>query len=71
MKFIVSMMKDKVETKFIDIAFLMHTHYMYARHILINISFVKLTLLNYFGPRSHELARQVHVLKRAFYKFMY
>jgi hypothetical protein len=31
----------------------MHTHYTYARHILI--SFVKLTLPSYFGPRSHEL----------------
>jgi hypothetical protein len=53
MKFIISMMKDKVETKFINIAYLMHTHYTYARHILI--SFVKLTLPSYFGPRSHEL----------------
>ncbi len=32
MEFIISMMKHKVETKFLNIAFLMHTHYMYARH---------------------------------------
>jgi hypothetical protein len=32
MEFIISMMKDKVETKFINIAFFMHTHYTYARH---------------------------------------
>lgn len=55
MKFITSMMKNKVETKFINIACLTHTHYMYARHILINISIIKLTLSSYFGPRLHEL----------------
>ena len=49
------MMKDKVETKFINIACLLHTHYMYACYILININFIKLTLPSYFGPRSHEL----------------
>ena len=43
MTFVISMMKEKVETKIINIVCLMRTHYTYARHI-INISFVKLTL---------------------------
>jgi hypothetical protein len=60
MKFITFMMKDKVETTFINIACLMYTHYTYARHILINISFVKLTLPSYFGPHSHELDKFVY-----------
>ena len=55
MKFIISMMKDKVEIKFINIAWLIHNHCTYARYILININFIKLTLPSYFGPRSHEL----------------
>ncbi len=61
MKFITSMMKDKVQIKFINIICLMHTHYTYAHHILINISFIKLTLRSYFGPRSHELDKFVHL----------
>ena len=36
------------------------SHYTYARHILINISFVKLTLSSYFGPRLHELDKFVY-----------
>ena len=54
------MMKDKIENKFINIECPMHAHYTYARHILINISFVKLTLPSYFGPHSHELDKFVY-----------
>ena len=54
MKAIISMIKDTVGTKIINIACLMHTHYTYACHILINISFIKLTLPSNFGPCSHE-----------------
>ena len=60
MKFIISMMKDKLETKFINIACLMHTHYTYARHILINVNFIKLILPSFFGPCSHELDKFVY-----------
>ena len=50
------MMKDKVETTFIKCCMhLMHTHCTYARHILININFIKLTLPSYFVSSSHEL----------------
>ena len=38
----------------------MYTYYTYARHILINISFVKLTLPSYFYPRLHELDKFVY-----------
>ena len=38
MKFIIFMVKNKVETKFINIECPMHTHYTHARHILINIA---------------------------------
>ena len=60
MKFIISMIKDKVEIKFINITCLMHINYAYTRHILININFIKLTLSSYFGPRSHELDKFVY-----------
>ena len=38
----------------------MHIHYTYARHIVVNISFIKLTLPSYFGPHSHELDKFVY-----------
>lgn len=60
MKFTTSLTKDKVEIKFINITCLMHTHYTYTRHILINISFVKLILPSYFGPHLHELDKFVY-----------
>ncbi len=53
-------MKDKIENKFINIECPMHAHYTYARQILINISFAKLTLPSYFGPHSHELDKFVY-----------
>lgn len=60
MKFTTSLTKDKVEIKFINITCLVHTHYTYTRHILINISFVKLILPSYFGPHLHELDKFVY-----------
>lgn len=55
MKFIITMIKDKIETKIINIICLMHTHYTYTRHVLININFVKLTLISHFSHGLHEL----------------
>ena len=55
MKFIISIMRDKVDTKFINMACLMHAYYTNTRHILININFVKLTFTSYFGPCPHEV----------------
>ena len=38
----------------------MRTHFTYARHILINISFVRLTLSSHCDPSLYELDKFVH-----------
>jgi hypothetical protein len=38
----------------------MNFYYIYTRHILININFVKLTFTSYFGPCSHEVDKFIY-----------
>ena len=57
MKFIISMVKNKIETKFTNIGCSMHTQCTPHPN---QHRFIKLTLSSYFGPRSHKLDKFVY-----------